>query len=267
MYIKFLIILLVLISIIFLTKYAYKKKEGLNNKPKYLNGIDVIYWINLDRSQDRRQKMEKMFEDPVFKGKKIVRISAVDGKASNIDQILNASFEGMKPDNFTKVEYACLLSHLNAIREFSKSNDETALIMEDDTTLEYKPYWKKSVKQIMENAPSDWEIIQLCINTHTIPQKIYTKQNGNTYFSTGAYIINKNGAKSIINQSDKHGLNQNIGHSADVYLYLITNTYTYKYPYFTYTYDETSTIHQLHVKNHNIAKKIIDGFIQSSHYQ
>ena len=65
MYIKILIIVLVIVSIIFLTTtHAYKKKEGLKTKKNkdYLDGIDVIYWINLERSQDRRKNMEKMFE-------------------------------------------------------------------------------------------------------------------------------------------------------------------------------------------------------------
>ena len=260
-----LIIVLVIISIIFLF-YTRTKKDSFKNKTKkdYLDGIDVIYWINLDRSLDRRQRMEQMFEDPVFKGKKIVRISAVDGKASNIDQVLNASFEGMHLDKFTKVEYACLLSHLNTIKQFSESNDETALIMEDDTTLEYKPYWKKSVKQIIDAAPSDWEIIQLCINTQKPLKKLYTRNNGHLQiFGTGAYVINKKCAENF-NKNNYKQL-QFSEHTADKYLYNQTITYTYKYPMFTYNFNESSTIHQDHINDHNTSKKIIDGFIQSSH--
>lgn len=263
MYNKILIGILIIVSVVFL--FLYSRKEGLQNKTKtkkpkdYLGGIDVIYWINLDRSVDRRQRMETMFKDPVFAGKKIIRIQAVDGKASNIDDILNANFEGMQPERFTKVEYACTLSHLNAIRQFSQSDDKVALIMEDDMTLEYKPYWKRSVKQIMDNAPSDWEIIQLCINVNKPLKKIYTHNDGNIY-STGAYIINKNGSyhfkyiKEIL---------KNISHSADYYLYNSAVTYAYKYPLFTYNYNEISTIHQDHVeKSHNHNKKIIDNFMK-----
>ena len=253
-----LIIVLVIISVFFLF-YTYKKNnEGFKAKKYYLDGVDVIYWINLDWSHDRRQRMEQMFKDPVFKGKKIVRISAVDGKASDIDQVLNANFEGMQPDKFTKVEYACLLSHINAIKQFSESNDEVALIMEDDMTLEFKPYWKKSVKQIMDNAPSDWDIIQLCyITSNTIPNKMYTKNPGNIY-STGAYLINKNYKPPI------KVLNPNTKHSADDYLFTLSNTYVYKYPMFIYGDRETSTIHPDHFAMHNKSKCNI---IQSLHYQ
>ena len=34
---------------------------------KMLNGIDIVYWINLDRSNDRRYNMTTMFEDDAFK--------------------------------------------------------------------------------------------------------------------------------------------------------------------------------------------------------
>jgi GR25 family glycosyltransferase involved in LPS biosynthesis len=247
------ITVLVIISIFFLICTYKKNNEGFKTKKDYLDGVDVIYWINLDRSLDRRQRMEQMFKDPVFKGKKIVRISAVDGKASDIDQVLNANFEGMQPDKFTKVEYACTLSHINTIREFSKSNYGVALVMEDDMTLEFKPYWKKSVKQIMDNAPSDWEIIQLCYilqNNHlNLPKKIYTKNN-NRYFSTGAYIINKksNNIPKIIHSSNP---------TADMYLYNIFNTYVYKYPMFIYSSDEISTIHQDHINHHDKSKNML----------
>ena len=266
MYYSLIIIVLICVSIYFL--FFYKKPQPKKEPFKttdYLDGIDVIYWINLDRSVDRRQRMEKMFEDPVFAQKKIIRISAVDGKAHDIDQVLNANFEGMQPDKFSKVEYAVLLSHLNTIKQFSKSVYENALIMEDDMTLDYKPYWKKSVKQIMENAPNDWEIIQLCINTQTPLKKLYTRNNGfSQIFCTGAYIINKKCANRF-NYNNKT-FNFSV-HTSDTYLYNQSITYAYKYPMFTYNYNENSTIHQDHINDHNTAKKIIDSFIQNSRSQ
>jgi GR25 family glycosyltransferase involved in LPS biosynthesis len=206
--------------------------------------------------------MEKMFEDPVFKGKKIVRVSAVDGKAPNIDQVLNTNFEGMQPNNFSKVEYACLLSHLNTIKQFSEStNGETALIMEDDMTLEFKPYWKKSVKQIMDTAPNDWDIIQLCyISNSGIPSKMYTKNSGNL-FSTGAYLINK---QKLNTHSTKYNLSPDLNHAADNYLFALHNTFVYKYPMFIYKDNQQSTIHPDHITIHNQSKRDI---IQSLHFR
>jgi len=254
MYYSFFVIVLVCVSIFFL--FVYKKTTPKKEVFKYTNsldGIDAIYWINLDRSTDRKQRMEKMFEDPVFAGKKIIRVSAVDGKAHDIDHVLNTSFQGMKQNKFTKVEYACLSSHLNAIKQFSQSNDKIALIMEDDMTLEFKPYWKMSVKQIMDNAPSDWEIIQLCYNSNSgIPLKKYTRYKNGNFACAGAYVLNKN--KTITNFKS---LPQNHSHEADHYLFNKFNTYAYKYPMFIYGTNEISTIHQNHVNGHDKSKHMI----------
>lgn len=245
--------LVVVVIAIIIGVVIWNKNIEMFETKDYLEGIDVIYWINLDRSPDRRKRMKKMFKDPIFEGKKIVRITAVDGKAQDIDQVLNANFEGMQPEKFTKVEYACLLSHLNAIKKFLESNNKVALIMEDDMTLEYKKYWKKSAKQIMKHAPSDWEIIQLCYITNSgIPFKNYTRYKNGNFASAGAYILNKN---KIINNLKL--LTRDISHEADHYLFNRFNTYAYKYPMFIYGTNETSTIHQNHVNGHDISKSMI----------
>jgi GR25 family glycosyltransferase involved in LPS biosynthesis len=44
---------------------------------KYLEGIDIIYYINLDRSVERRKNMEELLSHFNIPN---VRISAVDGK-------------------------------------------------------------------------------------------------------------------------------------------------------------------------------------------
>jgi hypothetical protein len=71
------LLICVVIAVISGLFFLNKNIEMFGTKD-YLEGIDVIYWINLDRSPDRRKRMKKMFKDPAFKGKKIIRISAVD---------------------------------------------------------------------------------------------------------------------------------------------------------------------------------------------
>ena len=62
----------------------YEITKPQENNVKYMDGIDVIYWINLDRSNDRRIHMNNIFRDPVFKDMNIERISAIDGRHKNI---------------------------------------------------------------------------------------------------------------------------------------------------------------------------------------
>ncbi len=256
------IFILVLLLVIYFLFYGYFFSFREDDKNTYLNGIDIIYWINLDKDIKRKKSMEEMFKDKVFENMKIERISAVNGKSSNINNIINENFK-FQNKKFTEIEHACLLSHLNTIQLFNDSDIDIALIMEDDMTLEYKSYWKEPIMDVIKNAPKDWEIIMLCyINYNGILNKTYTKngKNNKMIYSTGAYLINKKGANKINNLyvNNKYELNDNYPVEADGYLFTELNTYTYKYPYFIYPIDNDSSIHPEHISAHNKSKKIID---------
>ena len=253
----------------------YKNKIIDRTKDNYLDGIDVIYWINLDRSHKRREHMQQILNDPVFDNIDKNRITASDGK--NDPNIMD-NFILEKKSSIKITEYATLLSHLNAIREFSTSNHEIGLIFEDDITLDLKSHWKKSVKEIIENAPSDWEIIQLyyIIDNHfKIPENEYTFVNNNNFivlnnniihhervvvssYSTAAYIINKKAALRFINNYYKNNkyMLKNYLHVADFYILKHFKTYTYKFPMFS-TVDDISTIDPTHIDQNNKSKKYI----------
>lgn len=225
----------------------------------YLDGVDVIYWINLDRSKERRNHMKKIFDDNIFNNIKKIRVTAEDSKNSTK---IYSMFD-ITNKKITDEEYACLLSHLNTIKEFSETNLENALIFEDDISTEYKKYWEKSIKYVIENAPKDWEILKITRFSHYFPNKnlyktwkLYKNKNKNKKkpkndWSCSAYIINNKAAKKIISdiyQNNKYKLEENMRHEADVYLYLKLKTYIYKYPYFT-------------IRNNN------DSFIQNYTYK
>lgn len=250
----------------------YTKREGLTTnttttktKPKqYLNGIDMIYWINLDRSSDRRSQMESMFEDKAFKGIPNQRISAFDGKKNTklVFSKLNIPF----PKKQTNIEYACLLSHLEAIRTFHESENKVALIFEDDVTLEFKQYWTKTVNQIMENAPSDWDIILLSYIYKDKTNKFFNwdtttddYDNATNYYSGISYLINKKGSSKIMKtyQNGIYTLDKDTNHVADSHIYQLTNSYAYKYPMFIYATVNNSTIHADHIPYHVHSKEQI----------
>lgn len=224
----------------------------------FLDSINVIYYINLERSKERRQQMEELFKNPVFIGKPVERIEAVDGK-NPITPVFDKLVINQKRN--TKLEYACLLSHLNAIRTFAESPlYENALIFEDDITLEFKKYWRKSLRTIIDEAPADWEIIQLCYITSGVLRADYTLNNyqRNRYggiASMAAYIINKKAAKKLMDEmydpvSNKYTLMNYHTHEADHYLYKVLRTYTYRYPYFIYPTVNTSTLHPEDLNSH-----------------
>lgn len=275
--ILFLVILLLLCYIIFqnytilnnvsVNKDTVDAEYEIMNRPRsgvnYLQGIDVVYWINLDRSTDRNRNMMLMFQDNVFDNIHVERISAADGiNPKMVYRKLNFMYK-QKND----YEYACLLSHLNTVRKFSETNYNVALIMEDDLTLEFKKYWRKSIKEIIANAPNDWEIIQLCyitVNHDPTTFQLYEKNARNKCVSAAAYLINNHAAKRIIKGiygGEKYNLENNILHHADCYLFSKCVTYTYKYPYFIYKTNNTSLLHPGDLKEHEQSKlKIIQMY-------
>ena len=252
------LLIIVLLLILFILIWKINTKEGLIN---YLDGIDIIYWINLDRSPERRNNMEKMFQDNIFIDISNERFSAIDG---NNPHTIN-KIEHRNPNEESNV-YACLLSHLESIRKFNNSNYDIALILEDDCTLDFKKYWKKSVKEIINNAPKDWEIIMLSYyfegDSHILWDwsKMKNDYTDHETYSALSYIINKKGSNKLINEiykNDKYTLKQHLSPHADRYIFMSLKTYVYKYPMFIYKTENDSTLGhnvQEHVnfKNHII---------------
>jgi GR25 family glycosyltransferase involved in LPS biosynthesis len=222
---------------------------------KYLNCIDIIYWINLDRSNERKNKMYKLLSDIDIPNQ---RISAIDGtKISDNDLYSNFIIDKKV---ISKIEYACLLSHLTAIETFSKSDKNIALILEDDVCLDYMQFWNLTICEIIDNAPKDWEIIMLNYTSFNVVPQLYTENFKGKYSSSAAYIINKNAALKLMSKmkyNNKFYLNNDCLHTSDSYIYSILKTYVYKYSYFTYHDNNDSTIHSSHLDYHAYSKLLI----------
>ena len=225
----------------------------------YLDCIDIIYWINLDRSQIRRKNMLNILQNINIPN---IRIKATDGKNISDDDLYTSFiFPHGKQRNIKNIEYACLLSHLKTIDEFSKSHHNIALILEDDISLDFVKYWDKSLCQIINNAPKDWDIIMLNYIYHRPIDKLYTYNNG-SISSCLAYLINMNGAKKLMDKIKinkiKYKLTYNLHHRADDFIFGSLNTYAYKYPYFIFPDDNDSNIHNEHLDYHQRSKKMLE---------
>jgi glycosyl transferase family 25 len=98
------------------------------------HGVSV-YVINLDRSQDRLEKISLQLEQLDFP---FQRISAVDGKTATHEQnqLLNLSLYKKRHGKFpTPGELGCYLSHYEAVSMASLSENEFTLVLEDDAIL------------------------------------------------------------------------------------------------------------------------------------
>ena len=235
------ILLIILIVIISLLWYNEKSKIP-------------FYYINLDRSVDRKERMTKLFKKY---NQNCKRIPAIDGR--NKQELYNILQK--KPINCkqSEIELACLCSHLKAIRQAYKEGLNEVFICEDDLIIDYYVKNRKKFNSQFSKRPSDTEIIQL----FSINNSIYDKPDDfipwtNVHWSAVIYYINRDGMKKIVNtffEGDKivlppNDINRREFHTADHLIYYPCRTYTMRFPFFNFV-----------PKSSNIqSKQIIDTF-------
>ena len=211
-----------------------------------INNINLILWINLDRSVERKNNMENILKNINIPN---IRISAIDGDTYNF----NHNFH----PNMNKYAKGAVLSHIKAIKYLQNINGDYFMICEDDITFKNLNLFNNDLKHIIENAP----IFDLLLLSKICSYKLdnlYTDYNNSKFksdiFGCGCYIISRNGInifKDIINNNIKTGIDV-IG-AADYYLYDNKKTYVYKYNFVDIINKNDSTInpdhHHIHVSS------------------
>lgn len=163
-----------------------------------------IFYINLDKSIDRKRIMEFQFD--IANVPNWTRISGIDGSKLN------------KDSNITQNELGCTLSHIKAIETAYKQNLPMAIIMEDDCYFMHMGIFIERLNKLIKNAPSDWTLLNLG-PSHIICQDLFKFQTyipikkRNCYLAT-AYIINRKGMKNVLDNYTKISPGE-----ADVYIF------------------------------------------------
>ena len=217
--------------------------DKINNK---INFIDHIVWINLDRSKDRRENMEKILNNILINN---TRIDAIDGNIDNIYSIIDP----IKTD-ITKYELATTLSHIKAINYLKNLSGNYFLICEDDISFKNINLIDTNLENIIKNSPEFDILLITKIYTKDLDE-LYTDWNEesskrndyrNTIWSAASYIISRKGIENITNiiSYDNEIFNFNIDniHVADLFLFKLSKTYVYKYNFIS-TINKDSTIH------------------------
>mgnify|MGYP001161167848 FL=1 len=223
-----------------MTSFVLDKNKATHK----LKGIPHIYWINLDDKTDRREYMERQFE--YWEIENHTRISAYDGREDDLSDILT----GRYPHNMSSGEIGCVTSHLHAMKHWLETSDEEyAIMMEDDCDLSVTSHWPFTWKDVIANAPHGWDCIQLAIINPAIASIQLHRRFVND-FSTACYLINRRYAKKLLDfhtKGDKYKLDQKVLPRA-VADDLIYNTgLTYSVPIFLYKLDLGSDIHDIHI--------------------
>lgn len=243
-------------------------KHGINENRKYnilydnintkINYIDAIVWINLERSIDRNKYMTNLLGKLYIKNYKI---DAIDGEKINTINIQNLN----NKYNLKNNEIACTLSHIKAINKCSSINGNYFLICEDDIAFDNIYFFKKDLKQIIQEAP-EFDIL-LLYKTYdkTIKERYakwsdYLNINDESDIISGAvsYIITKKTIENIkniiyyeyLNNTDYYRfINNNIIDVSEKFIFKNFNTYVYKYNFIN-TLINNSLIHKEHLEYH-----------------
>lgn len=221
------------------------------------------FWINIDSSVLRRNFMEKQFEKLKLEN---FRISAITPDIIDFSKIIKN-----KNSNNSPQEYACVLSHLSAIKAGYDSGDNMFIILEDDMNVEkfdddkiVKILSKEdNVEMIQIFNSSHHFILQMYNDFFVKENKLLIKRDQHDYPGMGCYLLTRNGAKKILdtfilNDNDYfYDLSMSSWCCSDNILYKCTNTYIFTYPFVTTCSDFDSHIHNEHIQYHKIANNII----------
>lgn len=258
-----------------------RKKKKPNKLYTYITNLDnqsiPFFYINLDRSTDRKEYFEQQIGDkyPVF------RIEAIDYK--------NDPFENIIKNNNTEDRfYAVLGSHLKAIYMADKYELDSVIIAEDDIELDIFLKSKDKIFQIWEDNKDKLECLQLHSNGNIATSTIYQQALQNkkvelitkneetmVFWSCAMYIINRKGIKTIMKYYDtklkKFNLSslQNFKMLSDNIIYRICNSYILNIPcvnntnpnQFPSTIQTNKHIEIIHIPSYTFIEKNKEKFI------
>jgi len=191
-------------------KFAYNQIYILEQKPidlmqgKPVIGKVGVYYINLERSQERNQKMIEQLGSFAYPVK---RVPGVDGKLLSIQTINQLvdykTFEIVKGVPAVLGEIGCYLSHLKCWQEFYESDNEYAVILEDDALFDCREL-ETSIKELLKRS-NDWDICRFDYTGK--PMQPFTVVLDNKYsigkfsscsWGTAGYILNKKTAEKYL---------------------------------------------------------------------
>jgi glycosyl transferase family 25 len=150
-----------------------EKRENMDTMRQWCDNIDIIYYINLERREDRKQEILE----------ELHRMGVPDSKIIRIDGIYK---EG-------KGDWGCSLSHLKAMREFNQSKYKNCIIFEDDFMFQSNLDNLNSVFNNFFDTNIDYDVCMLSANGGYIDPTEYpfvSKING-TQTASG-YMVNHN---------------------------------------------------------------------------
>jgi GR25 family glycosyltransferase involved in LPS biosynthesis len=212
---------------------------GLNK----LEGFGPIYVINMERSTDRKEYIEKHFEQYGISEYNFV--NGIDGSKEDLNELIN----NLDKLTVSKNEISCGMSHLKAIGQWLETSDsEYAIIMEDDVSLETIDSWDFTWKDFFQAVDKKYDILQLAItNNFTTNNRLHLREFLD--WCAAVYLIKRPYAEKLVNKykmGEKYTFSPNRFYSVPEGI-IYTGSICYSIPLFTYTNQFESALNQAHV--------------------
>lgn len=224
------------------------------------------YWINVCKNEKRRDFMQKQFKKLCLENYRVPAVTPEDFDECLVQKRpLTCKHPGCTSCEY---EFACLCSHIRALRMGLEKGDAWFAVLEDDVYLPFIVDYQR----LIESAPPDAELIQtLILYGPTVKHLYELKKKHNLKLikwqyllpSTGMYIISRKGAQKLVDMFyDKETRMYDFSKSpyqivADVLLYSSIDSYASCIP-LAYPYIEMgSEIHPDHLRAHASAVKDI----------
>jgi len=225
-----------------------------------LDGLPKIYYINLDTAIDRNQYMLGMFKK---------------NSITNFERFEAKRHVWSKHEKLNPSEYGCMVSHLSVLEIIANSEDDYAIIAEDDLDITTINQWSFTWQEFFDKLPN-FDIVQLV--RHQYLDQFYDRGNkvrtGAKFkvwdkgdVSTVAYLVTKEYAKKAteLYEKDKDGLSyflnysDTVGPVSDVGLYGGFNSYStclFGFQMFESQTDESKIPKKAFIDNVKYMKKI-----------
>jgi hypothetical protein len=155
-----------------------------------------VYWINLERSRGRRERMLLRFEG---RGIAHVRVPAIDGR----DEAATARL--IRSRAKSSLEAAGIASHLLAMERALADGSDRFLVMEDDTTFEPFDAWPSGLSEVLAGLPPRFSAVALTVAERPRRLDALFRRSGlvlplrkRSYWSVGAYLATGEGAATLL---------------------------------------------------------------------
>ena len=190
-------------------RHHRKTKEGFQDSKSLFQDI---WFINMDKSTERREYMEKMLRD-LNLGVQVNRWPGINGHLLTNEDYNKLEIPAWARPEFTvearqkirKGELGCYLSHLALLKHLATLMADAHkghLILEDDIQIENG--FMEKVKQAFRHVPTDWDIITFGIAERGKNIDVINIQNniGRTIWMNNdyAYLVKHSSLEKIINE-------------------------------------------------------------------